>query len=100
MKVSELEDYLTNLYRASAINSRISVLLLGAPGIGKSYTCYNVAKRLALGLGKEFIDYNDDVAPKILAEPERYFVFVDFRLTECEPSDLLGIPKAKGIYTN
>jgi predicted GTPase len=95
MKVSDLESYLIKLYKAGSFNSRVSVLLLGAPGIGKSYTCYSVAKRLAKDLGKEFIDYSDEQAPKILAEPERYFVFCDFRLTECEPSDLLGIPKAR-----
>jgi len=94
MNVSKLEDYLLRLYKAGAINhSRQAVLLLGPPGIGKSMTCWSLAKRIAKSLNKEFIDYNDDEAPNILAEPERYFVFVDFRLTECEPSDLLGIPR-------
>jgi len=81
LKVSKLENYLLRLYKAGAINhTRQAVLLLGPPGIGKSMTCWSLAKRLAKLLNKEFIDYNDDEAPRILAEPDRYFVFVDFRL--------------------
>jgi hypothetical protein len=26
-------------------------------------------------------------------DPDKYFVYVDLRLTECEPSDLIGIPR-------
>lgn len=94
MRISDLESYLAKVYKAGYGNrGRVSVLLLGAPGIGKSITCYSLAQRLAKALNKEFLDYNDDEAQKVLAEPDKYFVFVDFRLTECEPSDLLGIPK-------
>jgi len=94
MRISDLESYLAKVYKAGYGNrGRVSLLLLGAPGIGKSLTCYALAQRIAKSLGKEFLDYNDDEAGKVLAEPDKYFVFVDFRLTECEPSDLLGIPK-------
>jgi len=94
LKVGKLENYLLRLYKAGAINhNRQAVLLLGPPGVGKSLTCWSLARRLAKLTGKEFVDYNDDEAPKILEAPERYFVFVDFRLPECEPSDLMGIPE-------
>ena len=73
-------------------HSRQSTLLLGPPGIGKSMSCWKLAEKLAKGAGKEFVDYDDDKAEMILEEPEKYFVFVDLRLTECEPSDLLGLP--------
>ena len=43
---------------------------------------------MAKKLNKEFIDYSDDVAEKIMEDPNKYFVFNDFRLTEIEPSDL------------
>ena len=93
MKVGKLENYLAKLYRVGAVNHlRQTTLLLGAPGIGKSMTCWKLARRLAKLTGKEFVDYDDDKAAMILAEPERFFVFVDLRLTECEPSDLLGLP--------
>lgn len=94
MKVGELSDYLIKLYKVGAINhQRPSILLLGPPGIGKTMSCWYLGERLASMLHREFIDYNDDVAFKILSDPEKYFVFTDFRLTECEPSDLLGIPR-------
>jgi len=94
LKVGNLENYLLKLYRAGSINhSRQAVLLLGPPGIGKSMTCWSLARRLAKLTNREFIDYNDDEATRVLASPDNYFVFVDFRLTECEPSDLLGIPR-------
>lgn len=93
MRVSKLKDFLEKMYFAGSADGRVAVLLLGPPGVGKSYTVYEVAKEVAKKADREFVDYNDDVAPEILAEPERYFVFVDLRLTEVEPSDLIGIPK-------
>jgi len=92
MKVSRLKSFLLNYYLHQP-KPRVSILLLGAPGVGKSWTVRAVAEELANKLNKEFVDYSDDVAPKILAEPERYFVFCDLRLTETEPSDLIGIPR-------
>lgn len=94
MRAAELEDYLYNVYKAeSDIGTRRTICLLGQTGIGKSESCRRVAQRLADDMGKEFVDYDDDTsAEKILDDPERYFVFIDFRLSEVEPSDLLGIP--------
>lgn len=93
MKIGKLEPYLTKLYKVGPINhTRQSALLLGAPGIGKSMSCWKLARRLARAVEKEFVDYDDDKAAMILENPDKYFVFVDLRLTECEPSDLLGLP--------
>lgn len=94
MKVGKLEDYLIELYQVGVINhSRQAILLLGLPGIGKSMTCWKLARKLAKTMRKEFVDYDDDKAAMILSEPDKYFVFVDLRLTECEPSDLCGLPQ-------
>lgn len=93
MKIGKLEDYLTELYKVGLVShSRQAVLLLGLPGIGKSMTCWKLARSLAKTMRKEFVDYDDDKAAMILSEPDKYFVFVDLRLTECEPSDLCGLP--------
>jgi len=93
LKIGKLENYLTKLYKVGPINhTRQSTLLLGAPGIGKSMSCWKLARRLARAVEKEFVDYDDDKAAMILENPDKYFVFVDLRLTECEPSDLLGLP--------
>ena len=94
MRIGDLKQKLIKIYRAGMIERyRPAVLILGKPGIGKSYTVYEMARELAKMMNREFIDYSDDVAETILANPERYFVFVDFRLTEVEPSDLIGIPR-------
>lgn len=88
MKIEELKDYIINLY-----NKESSLLILGAPGIGKSTAANEAARELARLKNKEFINYDDTYADKILSKPDRYFVLVDFRLTEVEPADLMGIPK-------
>ena len=104
MKIDRLEKFLYEIYMAGQRRldsgpaeagwaGRKSVLVLGPPGVGKSLTAYSLGRRIAKTLGKTFIDYSDDVAERILSEPDKYFVFVDLRLTECEPSDLIGIPR-------
>ena len=83
MRVSKLAQFLENYYRIGEINGhRYSVLLIGAPGVGKSYTVRKVAERIAKQNLREFVEYNDDIAFDLLREPERYFVFCDLRLTE------------------
>lgn len=93
VKVGKLVSYLSSLYKAGEDIGRFSILLLGAPGIGKSYSLKETARSITKRMGKTFIDYSDDLYTTIMAEPDKYFVFIDFRLTECEPSDLSGIPE-------
>jgi len=94
MRIDKLEPLLYKLYNAGKVNRhRKSILILGPPGTGKSLTVYRLAQRIAKNLGKKFVDYNDDLAQEILANPEEYFVYVDFLLNQCEPSDLIGIPR-------
>ncbi len=95
MKSSEIIGWLKNYYM-SRIRKNIpfySVLLLGPPGIGKSEGVEEAAREIAKELGKEFIDYDESIAQEILSNPDKYFVFVDFRLTEVEPTDLIGYPR-------
>lgn len=92
IKINEVCNYLVKLYKASNL-SKMTAMLIGMPGIGKSETCNDAGNIIAKNLGKEFIVYSDQIAEKVLAEPDKYFVFVDLRLTECEPSDLSGIPE-------
>lgn len=92
LEPSEVKKFLMEFYFSGGISST-SVFLVGRPGIGKSQTVRDAGEEIAKKLGKEFIEYTDSVADEILENPEKYFVFVDFRLTETEPSDLIGIPR-------
>jgi hypothetical protein len=93
MKVKKLQSYIVKLYEAGQNNGRPTLCLLGGAGIGKSLNILEAGKEIASKLNKQFVIYSDDIAEQLLAEPDKYFVFTDFRLTECEPSDLAGIPR-------
>jgi len=71
-----------------------SLLFIGPPGVGKSETVREVARILAEEFGLEFVDYRgiEDLR-RIEADPTRYFVYVDLRLTSLEPADITGIPR-------
>ena len=56
-------------------------------------TTEEAARKIAKRLNKEFIQYDDDIAEKVLQNPEKYFVYIDLRLTELEPSDLSGMKR-------
>lgn len=89
MKIDQVRELIPHFYEAD----RSSILLLGSPGIGKSTGVLEGAQDIAKRLDREFVEYDDTKAPEILAHPERFFAFVDFRLTGTEPSDLQGFPK-------
>lgn len=96
MRISALEDYLYKLYIRGNIEGmgRPSVLILGAPGVGKSTCVDAAANRIAKALKRQYVKYSDDIAGELLAEPDKYFPLVDFRLKEAEPWDLLGKTKS------
>lgn len=86
------------------------VLLIGPPGVGKSTVVKEVAKEIAKEQGKDIVDITDDSNQMWLYEQieackdsavclkdlaNRYFVLLDLRLTEVEPQDLLGLPRAE-----
>ena len=94
MKVGKVFQTLLQLWEAERDSpEKTSVLLLGPPGVGKSTVVREAAEEFAEKHGLQFIHYTDDVAKEILANPQKYFVFVDLRLTEIEAADLSGIPR-------
>lgn len=94
MRISQLKDYIVKLYTTTS--ERIPLLILGEGGIGKTTVVREAAQEIAKLKGKEFIEYTDEHAEKILANPERYFVLTSFILSESEPSDFLGLPREQG----
>jgi DNA polymerase III delta prime subunit len=84
-----------------------SLLLLGEPGIGKSTIVKEAAKEIAEKMGKEFIEMkiakDSDIKSyadidKIIENKDKYYVFVDIRLSSIEPADLQGIPDMSKEY--
>ena len=92
LRTPQVIQYITELYMVSKVKP--SILLLGPPGIGKSVGVKTAAQQIAKMLNKQFVEYDDSKYEEIMKSPNDYFVFVDLRLTEVEPSDLLGIPRA------
>lgn len=77
------------------------LLLLGAPGIGKSEIPRQVFMDLAQEKNKEFVLWDKSSKEKkmeMLEDPGKYFVFCDQRLSQMDTTDLRGIPKMDGDY--
>ena len=77
----ELDEILDVHYR-----TKIPLFLLGYAGTGKSQHIRRWAERKAKELGKNFQDN-----PKKF-DPENDFLFLDFRASQIEPSDIRGLP--------
>lgn len=104
-------------------NSGRPLFIHGAPGIGKSDTVRDVAKRIADNEGRLFVEYEDIIdsdhpdSPEdgvvtadevsddgssnvvagvtydeVEANPQDYFVFIDERLAQADPTDVKGLP--------
>lgn len=74
---------------------KISLMVYGTFGVGKSYTVRDVSKEIAATRGREFIEWNlIDKKKKadVFAYPEKYFVLIDVRLSGFDSSDLKGLP--------
>tara|TARA_A100001201_G_C4096447_1_gene203978 strand:+ start:2162 stop:3268 length:1107 start_codon:yes stop_codon:yes gene_type:complete len=72
------------------------LFVAGGPGIGKSMIPLQVFKTLAEEKGLEFIRWdrtNKDEKDAMFADPSKYFVFCDQRLSQMDTTDLRGIPK-------
>lgn len=96
MRTSGLVKYIVRHYLSDRANRNYGLLLVGPPGIGKSTAVKEAAEILARELDKIFVEIRIRWSPHlkkfvisnheelpfdaILKEPERYFVFTDFRL--------------------
>jgi len=78
-------------------NTKRTLVFLGAPRCGKSVMVKAGAKLRAKRKGKQFIEYafRPDMLTKekvidMIKNPEKYFLYVDLRLSTKEPYDLEG----------
>ena len=108
----ELTQLLIRLYNSKP---KLSILLIGKHGVGKSTIVRDVAMYLAKSKGKYFVEISKlttgyakikneegkDVyisQADVYRNPNKFFLFYDLRLTELEPQDLMGLPRITGLY--
>lgn len=79
----------------------ITVLLLGAPGIGKSEIIIEYAREQAEKYKLTFVDLDEvqSSLPTDKKELKQYYVFKDFRLTDvADVTDLVGFPQVRDEF--
>lgn len=80
-------------------NNNIPLFIYGGFGIGKSAIVRQEAKQKAKDKGKEFVEWSNTTVEEqdnIMAKPSKYFLLIDQRLSQFEPSDIKGLPKFDG----
>ena len=86
------------LFIKEAWETKLSLNLTGTVGIGKSVAVREQAELIQQKdcHDREFIDWNrvdKATKKKVIANPDKYFVFMDIRLSQFDATDLKGIPK-------
>lgn len=79
----------------SHAEANIPLMVYGPPGVGKSDIMEQAARERADEMGREFAHWNKATNHKkkeILADPSKYFLFYDMRLSQAEPTSISGIP--------
>lgn len=87
----ELKEYISRIW-----TNKISLNLTGTTGIGKSVSVWEQAKEIAKKEKREFIEWNKTSKEQkndIITNPEKYFIFMDIRLSQFDATDLKGLPK-------
>ncbi|MHA1594207.1 MAG: hypothetical protein ACTSXJ_09645 [Candidatus Baldrarchaeia archaeon] len=78
-----------------------AIFIWGGIGIGKSTTVRRTSQKLASLTRREFIDWNRAngcLKKKVIEDPGEYFVFIDIRLSQYDPSDLKGLPDLRSEF--
>ena len=79
------------------------MLLIGAPGIGKTQILKQLAKREATELGKNFVDVSefttipDDLLRNITSNPEDYYLFLRVPSTHIQPDEINALAIRDGF---
>ena len=95
----EIDHNDLELFIKKHFETKLSLFIWGTIGIGKSWTVKNVSKKLAEKHGREFRDWNTlskEEKHEIEKNPDKYFVYIDIRLSQIDPSDLRGLPSLNG----
>lgn len=83
------------LFLNLAYQSKEPLLIYGDPGIGKSEVVKNFSESVSKSKGRTYVNWNKlrgEAQAKVLQNPSEYFVLIDVRTAQLEPTDLIGIP--------
>ncbi len=78
-----------------AYSSKLPILIYGEPGLGKSSFVQQYCIDAAEAKGKKYVNWTDisvEEQDEVLRDPGRYFVLVDVRTADKEPTSFSGIP--------
>lgn len=93
-----IEHFLKKSYFLRQKGDNLSFMLYGDPGVGKTVLIEDVAERIAIAEGREFIRADEkgdreDRYQEIIDNPEKFFLFSDVSASELDPTDISGIPQ-------
>jgi hypothetical protein len=112
MRIGQLKAYIVKHYFSPRRSERrYGILVLGAPGVGKSMSVEEAGREIASKLQRQFLKVvvrwssvkrkfvinteGEHEIEEVLTNADKFFTFTDFRLSTVEPSDLSGIPRSK-----
>jgi MoxR-like ATPase len=112
MRIGQLKAYIVKHYFSPRRSERrYGILVLGAPGVGKSMSIEEAGREIASKLQRQFLKVvvrwsstkrkfvinteGEQEIEEVLTNADKFFTFTDFRLSTVEPSDLSGIPRSK-----
>lgn len=99
MAVLEVNHEELELCIDSVYETKLPLFIWGKIGIGKSETVLGKAMERAKMLNRIFIDWNNttkEMKLEIATNVKKYFIFMDIRLSQFDPTDLRGIPYILG----
>ena len=77
---------------------KIPLSVVGNFGVGKSDIVREKAREIAHQQGKTFVEWNKITRKQkdtIFSDPSKFFILIDLRLSECDSSDIKGLPDFK-----
>jgi hypothetical protein len=92
----QLGSLIKAYYKTKTLRGKkLPLIIYGTFGVGKSTLIRDKAKEIAEKKSKELIEWNEitrDRKDEIVANPEKFFVLIDVRLSEFDSSDVKGLP--------
>lgn len=86
----QLKEIIKMYYKA-----KLSLFIAGTFGIGKSYVVADTSEEIGKSQSRTPVNWNKlsyEQRNEVLANPEKYFVLIDIRLSEYDSTDLRGLP--------